>query len=319
MVHYTKIDTKLKPFKRASKIACLAAVVIAIIIAANGSNYQIEQSTVVRVSSGRDLSLRGETMYNDEIYLTKDITIDDPDARIGSEDFPFEGVFDGQGHTIRFTYYNAHSDTSLFNYIAPGAVVKNVNFVFDTVVADGTSFGGIAKINDGTIENCKVVFDSINLTLEGLYSPLVVVNRGSISNVVVNGKVNGNLGTAKEDKVLYGNVCVYNKGTISSVIVDAEYANFECVDETKFREGLVENVGISAVRFDDLEGGTTDYAVAILESGQITSDLGLECIEFSEKENVYTYSKIIDELLFDHDLWDIGYDDVILDVRENVK
>lgn len=318
MVHYIKKDTKIKPFRVASIIACIVVAVIAVVLAASGSNYQTEQSTVIRLSSGVDVSLRGETMYNDEIYLTKDITIDDPGARIGSSEFPFEGVFDGQGHTIHLTYSQANSDTSLFNYIAPGAVVKNVNFVFDYVYVSGSSFGGIAKINDGTIENCKIVFNNITITSEGLFSPVAVVNRGTISSIVVQGTVNGNLGTIKEDKVLYGNACVYNKGTLSGVVVDAEYTGFACVDETSYREGLTENVGISAVRFDDLEGGVTEMAVAVIGEGQITSDI-YDVIEFSDKENVYTYEKIVGELLFDYQIWDIGIDDVTLGVGEKIK
>ena len=318
MVHYIKKDTKIKPFRVASIIACIAVAVIAAVLIASGSNYQIEQSTVIRLSSGVDVALRGETMYNDEIYLTKDITIDDPNAQIGSSDFPFEGVFDGQGHTVYLTYSQANSDTSLFNYIAPGAIVKNVNFVFNNVYVSGNSFGGIAKINDGTIENCKIVFNNITLSSEGLFSPVAVVNRGTISGIVVQGTVSGQLGNIKEDKVLYGNVCVYNKGLISGAVVDAEYTGFACVDETSYREGLTQNVGISAVRFDDLEEGITEKAVAIIGEGQITSDI-YDGIEFADEDEVYTYDKIIDELLFDYQYWNIGIDDVTLDVEEKIK
>ena len=318
MVHYIKKDTKIKPFRVASIIACIAVAVIAVVLIASGSNYQIEQSTVIRLSSGVDVALRGETMYNDEIYLTKDITIDDPNAQIGSSDFPFEGVFDGQGHTVYLTYSQANSDTSLFNYIAPGAIVKNVNFVFNNVYVSGNSFGGIAKINDGTIENCKIVFNNITLSSEGLFSPVAVVNRGTISGIVVQGTVSGQLGNIKEDKVLYGNVCVYNKGLISGAVVDAEYTGFACVDETSYREGLTQNVGISAVRFDDLEEGITEKAVAIIGEGQITSDI-YDGIEFADEDEVYTYDKIIDELLFDYQYWNIGIDDVTLDVEEKIK
>ena len=318
MVHYIKKDTKIKPFRVASIIACIAVAVIAAVLIASGSNYQIEQSTVIRLSSGVDVALRGETMYNDEIYLTKDITIDDPNAQIGSSDFPFEGVFDGQGHTVYLTYSQANSDTSLFNYIAPGAIVKNVNFVFNNVYVSGNSFGGIAKINDGTIENCKIVFNNITLSSEGLFSPVAVVNRGTISGSVVQGTVSGQLGNIKEDKVLYGNVCVYNKGLISGAVVDAEYTGFACVDETSYREGLTQNVGISAVRFDDLEEGITEKAVAIIGEGQITSDI-YDGIEFADEDEVYTYDKIIDELLFDYQYWNIGIDDVTLDVEEKIK
>ena len=59
MVHYIKKDTKIKPFRVASIIACIAVAVIAVVLIASGSNYQIEQSTVIRLSSGVDVALRG--------------------------------------------------------------------------------------------------------------------------------------------------------------------------------------------------------------------------------------------------------------------
>lgn len=318
MVNYRKKDVKLKPFYIASIACCVLAVVLGLVVGSSNSNYHLEEATEIRLSSGKDVSLRGETMYNDTIYLTKDITITDPDAMIGSSEHPFCGVFDGQGHTIYLDYGVATADTSLFNYLSPEAVVKNVNFVYSSVTVSGTSFGGIAKINDGTIENCKVVFGDITITGEGLFSPLVVMNRGTISNVVVNGRVNSVAGASNEDKILYGNVCVYNSGVISNLIVDASYQGFVCTDETGYREGTTRNVGISAVRCHDLDGGKTLNAVGIVSQGNITSDMFRD-IEFSTKNEVYNFNKIFNALRFDNSIWEIGDDDLILLVEDNVK
>lgn len=319
MVHYIKKDTKLKPFCIASVVLCVLAVVLAVGISGSTTNYQIEKSTVVNLSSGNDISLRGEAMYNDTIYLTKDITISNPDATIGSSRYPFEGVFDGQGHTVHLTYGAADSDTSLFNYIAPGAIVRNVTFVFDSVRVQGTSYGGIAKINDGTIENCKVVFENLEITSEGLFSPLVVVNRGAINGVVVNGTVSGSVSSDTEDKILYGNVCVYNKGTIDAAIADAEYTGFLSTDMTGYQEGTSHNVGISALRYNDLEGGETKNAVAIIGDRQITSDYFDESVEFGTPAEVYSYTKIFDGLGYDFRHWEVGDDDLLLVIEEGVR
>ena len=312
MVHYIKKDTKLKPFCMASIVLCVLAVILAVSISASTTNYQIEQSTEIYLSNGGDINLRGEAMYNDTIYLTKDITISNPNATIGSSRYPFEGVFDGQGHTVYLTYSQADSSTSLFNYIAPGAIIRNVNFVFDSVTISGTSYGGIAKINDGTIENCKILFDNITITGEGLFPPLVVVNRGTINGVVVNGNVNGNISSDVEDKALYGNVCVYNKGKISSAIADVEYSGFKYTDKNVYQEESRYTVGISAVCYSNIGDGVTENAVAIIGNRQITSDYFSEAVEFSTPEAVYTYSKIFDDLGFDFVNWEVGDDDLIL-------
>ncbi len=304
MVNYKKKDLKLKPFYIASIVFCAIAVVLGVIVGSSNTNYRLEEATEINLSSGADISLRGETMYNDTIKLTKDITITDPGATIGSSKYPFEGVFDGQGHTVYLSYSSATADTSLFNYLSPKAVVKNVTFVFSSVSIEGNTYGGIAKINDGTIENCKVVFENMTVTDEGLFSPLVVMNRGIISNVLVKGKVSGNVSATDEDKVLYGNVCVYNTGVLSGVIADAEYSGFRCTDETGYREGTTHNVGISAIRCSDLEGGRTQNAVGIVNAGHVTSDMFRE-IEFSDRNTVYNYDKIFKELNFDYTVWEI--------------
>jgi hypothetical protein len=319
MVHYRKKDVKLKPFFIASIVFCVVAVALGLIIGSSNSNYQLEEANPsYKLSSGADIVRRGEAMYNDTIYLTRDITVTDPNATIGSSKHPFSGVFDGQGHTIYFSYGEATEETSLFNYIAPGAVVKNVNFVFSNVSVSGASFGGIAKINDGTIENCKVVFEKLIINGEGLFSPLVVMNRGSISNVYVKGLVSGNVSSSVEDKVLYGNICVYNSGTLSNLVADADYEGFLCTDETGYREGTTSNVGISAVRCDDIEGGVTMNAVGIVADGHVSSDM-FGMIEFSDSNDVYNFNKIFNQLRFDNSIWEIGDNDLILLVEESVK
>lgn len=304
MVNYKKKDLKLRPFFIASIVFCVIAAVLGVIVGSSNSNHRLEEATEINLSSGADISLRGESMYNDTIKLTKDITITDANATIGSSKYPFRGVFDGQGHTVYLSYSNANADTSLFNYLSPEAVVKNVTFVYRSVSIDGNTFGGIAKINDGTIENCKVVFDNMVVTDEGLFSPLVVMNRGTISNVLVKGHVRGSVGSSDEDKILYGNVCVYNTGVLSGVIADAQYSGFMCTDETGYREGTTHNVGISAIRCSDIEGGKTQNAVGIVAAGSVTSDMFRE-IEFSDRDSVYNYDKIFKELDFDYTVWEV--------------
>ena len=304
MVNYKKKDLKLKPFYIASIAFSVIAVVLGVVVGSSNTNYRLEEATEINLSSGADISLRGETMYNDTIKLTKDITITDPNATIGSSKYPFEGVFDGQGHTVYLSYTEADADTSLFNYLSPKAVVKNVTFVYNTVSISGNTYGGIAKINDGTIENCKVVFEKMIVTDDGLFSPLVVMNRGVISNVLVKGTVSGNVASTDEEKVLYGNVCVYNAGVLSGVIADAEYSGFKCTDETGYREGTVQNVGISAIRCSDIEQGRVQNSVGIVGAGHVTSDM-FKGIEFSDRNTVYKYDKIFKELNFDYTVWEI--------------
>ena len=309
MVYYRKKETKLKPIKKVAFLLCLVAIAGAFLAFKAGSNYQIEKAREIKVSSGIDILLRGEGMYNDTIYLTKDISVNE-NAQIGSVDHPFEGIFDGKGHTVYLDYSSADADTSFFNYISPNAVVRNVTFVYESVAVDGHSFGGVAKINDGTIENCKVEFSNIKLYEEGLFSPFVTVNRGTITNVVARGKVSSVAQNAKEEKMLYGSICVYNSGTLSSVIADIEYTGFTCTSLATYNDATTDNVSVSAVRYDDLEGGKTEKALAIVPADQISSDREDSGIKLSGRSEVYTYKTFIEELSFNADYWDFDGDDV---------
>lgn len=306
-----KIDKTIFIVLAASVVLCLIAAVTGGIISSQKIGYYTEKSSSVYISSAMDLVSLGETIFNDHVYLTKDITIDDPNQRIGTDELPFEGVFDGQGHTIHFTFGGTTGDTSFFKYIAPGAVVRNVNFVFDDISVEGTSFGGIAKINDGTIENCKLVYNRLKISEEGMFSPLVTINCGNISNVVVSGELIGNVSKEVENKVFFGNVCVYNAGTVSGAIVSAKYSGIQCTDATNVFKGTSKNNGISAVRYHDIDGGQTQRVVAIIPDGQYTVDKK-SGTEFAKADSVYSSEKVFNVLDFNNQYWRIDGQDLIL-------
>ena len=308
----------MKPIKKATIILCIAAVVCAVLVYGAGTNHQLKVETEINVSSGLDVRFRGEGMYNDTIYLTKDITVNGK-AHFGSSEYPFKGTLDGRGHTIYLDYTDADNDTSLFGYIAEGAIIRNVNFVYKNVVVNGNAFGGVAKINDGIIENCKVVFDNIELTGEGLFSPFVTVNRGTISGVVIQGKISGGVSNIDEDKLLYGSVCVYNKGAMSSLIADVEYEGFDCTSREEYDNGNVDNVSISAVRYDDLEDGKTERACAVVPTTQIVSDRNDEQIISLSADELYVYTKVYETLLFENEHWELGDNDISLVIKGKAK
>ena len=307
MNRYRKKEPCMKPIKRATVLLCIAAVVCAVLVYSNGTNHQLLVEKEINVSSGIDVLFRGEGMYNDTIYLTKDITVSDK-AHFGSSEYPFRGTLDGRGHTIYLDY----TDTSLFGYIAKEAVIRNVNFVYKNAVSvNGIAFGGVAKINDGTIENCKVEFTNLQLNGAGLFSPLVTVNRGTVSGVAVDGKVS-KVGNPDEAMVLYGSVCVYNKGDMSSLIAEVEYEGFACTSLEEYENGGAENTSISAVRYDDIEGGKTELACAIVPETQIAFDRDDEGIVSLDVQKAYMYNNVFGALLFDGNCWKLEDDGIRL-------
>ena len=304
MIRNRKIDKTILIALIASSVLCLVAAVAGGMISSQRVGYYSEKSSSVYISSASDLETLGVAVYNDHVYLTKDITINDPNQRIGNDKLPFEGVFDGQGHTIHFTFSGATEDTSFFDHIAPGAIVRNVNFVFDDITVNGASFGGIAKINDGTIENCKLVYNSLSVSKAGLFSPLVTINRGDISNVVVSGDLIGIFSEDNEGKVFFGNVCVYNAGNVSGAIVSAKYVGIPCTDALNIAKGTAQNIGISAVRYSDIDRGQMQKTVAIIPDGQYTVDKK-SGVEFAKADSVYSNEKVFSMLDFDNQYWRI--------------
>ncbi len=306
-----KIDKAVKRSLAVAAVLCVLAAACGFLLAVSGHSYRTETVDTVSVSSIEDITSLGASAYNNHFVLTKDITVSDPELRIGSADFPFEGRIDGRGHTIRFTYRTADENTSLFDYLAPGAVIENVHFEFGNIRINGSSFGGIAKINDGTIKNCKLTVGSITLTEKGLFSPLVTINRGALSGIVVKSSVIGPGDEAIESDIFYGNACVYNAGTLYGVIVTASYSEFACTDELNILKGLAKNKGVSAVRYNDIGEGSTSRAVALLPDAQFTSDR-TSGIAFSRADLLYLPEKIFDELDFDNRVWSIAGADLSL-------
>ena len=84
-----------------------------------------------------------------------------PDMDSISDDFqgiPYEGTFDGNGHTIsNLTITNTSNDyIGLFGMIGPGAAVKNLGVENIDITTSSSSIhvGGLAAQNSGTISNC---------------------------------------------------------------------------------------------------------------------------------------------------------------------
>ncbi len=83
---------------------------------------------------------------------------------IGTKDHPFDGEFDGQGHTIDSLTINNQEYAGLFGYVNDGAI-KNVNLTNPSLTTqDNDHLGFIAGLvtqtpgtpNSGYIENCHV-------------------------------------------------------------------------------------------------------------------------------------------------------------------
>lgn len=305
MAKNSKKSGAIKAFSVISVFLCIGVILLSLYVnSVNEKPYSVVRVDTHDVHASRDILKIGNGVYNDIINLKEDIYIDDASFRIGSEEFPFEGVFNGNGHTVYFSYDTATSETSLFSYLSKNAVVKNTNFVFGDVRLDDTSFGGIAKINDGTIKDCTITFDNLEIASSGIFSPFVTINRGEISNVLIKTTITKNADSPVVEKdVFFGNACVYNGGRVYGVIAVSDYKGWDSTDELNIFKGVVKNYAISTVSYGGVENGSREKCVAIVEHGTYTSDKASDVVFDLSASEVFQEEYIFHTLDFNNQSW----------------
>ena len=123
----------------------------------SGDAYQIGSADDLRAFA--ELVNGGETLAS--AVLTADVQCASDMPMIGTNANRFDGVFDGQGHTVTLDLVATENGTGLFQYIGWKGVVKNL--VVDGQITSAYSFaGGIVGYNRGTITSCisKVTINS---------------------------------------------------------------------------------------------------------------------------------------------------------------
>ena len=146
---------------------------------------------------------------------------------IGDSSAIFQGIFDGQGYTVKYLYINNSSDDQgLFGHTGKNATIKNLGIC--GVVRAGTNAGGIVgDMNFSTIANC---WSSCEVTaLDNNAGGLVGgANMGTIVNctsygAVVNGSQYGAIaGYAFGTTIKY---CYYLYGTCQQAYGEASTPN----------------------------------------------------------------------------------------------
>lgn len=306
MAKNSKIDSTIKVFTFISCILCIMMILLALYLnSIQKKPYDVVKVETHNIHSAEEILEIGNGVYNDVIILQEDIYIDNASYRIGSDEFPFDGVFNGNGHSVYLSYELATAETSLFSYLSKNAVVKNTNFVFSNIQISDSSFGGIAKINDGTIKDCTVSLDSLYISSSGVFSPLITINRGNISNVFIRALVSKNSELVVEKDVFYGNVCVYNGGHISGAIAISQYEGWESTNELNILKGLSKNYAISAISYSSLESGNQDKCVALVEQGTYTSDKASDVVFNLSSVEVFQEEYIFHTLDFSNQSWEV--------------
>ncbi|MBO8461086.1 MAG: CUB domain-containing protein, partial [Bacteroidetes bacterium] len=162
-----------------------------------------------------DAVLTADIVINENVLTAEGELVEETDGlmawtSMGSESAPFNGTFDGQGHTISGLYINQPKadEQGLFGYVGSSGNVSWIE-VTGSYIHGQDGVGGITGINNGLLTAC-----SYSGTVIGYDYPIGGVageNNGTVSCCYATGKVHA---TGSDPYV--GGVVGDNYGTISS-------------------------------------------------------------------------------------------------------
>ncbi len=167
------------------------------------------------VNSGNDFKDTYFEVVEDIVYDVTQTDNGNNYTAIGNEKLPFNGKFNGNGHTISGIRINKPKDyyQGLFGYLDEGAEVENVKLA-DVEITANHYAGGIAGESKGSIRNCTVE-KSVKLAATGMdsrfFGGIAGVNGGTVSGCTSS----ATLTATGVDSRFFGGIVGDNGGTVS--------------------------------------------------------------------------------------------------------
>ena len=239
----------------------------------------------------------GDVFLND-IYLMEDVNIINP-TMVGTEDNPFKGTFNGNGHTLSVYIISDEKAAAPFHYIS-GATIKNLKVTGTLWGTNTTSEGyhvgglvGYAMDGTNTIENCLV---STNITIDTFGGGIVGHAKSSTLNLtgcIYDGNITNHVPTTDPNCGVGGLVgwcdsptlnitdCIYNgsngviypygvffhpvacksgSGTVTATVSDCYYFCDEPADDTDGSNNIAITDARKAYKVTGTGGVSVDIA-----------------------------------------------------------
>ena len=124
----------------------------------NGENGKTRNSSACAILKN-DIVLNNDVLNSDGSLNEEKASTFEEWTPIGynkgtDDNIPYNGTFDGNGHTVSGIYINTYEDNQgLFGYIGIGGTVKDLG-IEDSWISGGNNVGGIVGYSSGTIEDC---------------------------------------------------------------------------------------------------------------------------------------------------------------------
>ena len=126
--------------------------------ALDGAGTSSDPYMIGSVQDWKDFATLVQTTPAANAKMTADIDLGDDQTMVGTEGTPYQGSFDGQGHTLTVAYNTSDNSIAPFRYVSGEAqTIENLH-VDGSILTSGCAAGGIACSITGnlTIKNCWV-------------------------------------------------------------------------------------------------------------------------------------------------------------------
>ena len=153
----------------------------------DGAGYYL----IADVTNWKEFAILSQIETSPKGKLVADINLGDEQAMIGS----FNGIFDGQGHTLTVNLTSTANVCGVFRYVADGATIQNLR-IAGTINGAHRWIGGFVGEGTGTyyINNC-ISSVTINTTYsgDGVQGGFVAAQRGTLymNDCIFDGVFNG--------------------------------------------------------------------------------------------------------------------------------
>lgn len=171
--------------------------------------------------------------------LMADISLDGTWIAIGTQESPFMGYFDGNGHSVSGLSFTSGKGGGLFLYNSGTIANLTVKTVTVSTTNTDLTFGAIVAHNSGTVKNC---------TLDGQNSLSATMNYS------VSGTINNQYSRAY--KVVCGGIVGVNQGTVEGCTAKG---SFVCNYENTVTFNLKTSIFYGPVPSDSCRGDFNVY------------------------------------------------------------
>ena len=214
-------------------------------------NTRDDLRKTIKIEKYEDLkALEGNLVLNNRYELETDILVKKGDSiTIGSEAYPFTGIFDGKNFTIRYEMSEGEDLSALFRYVDEKAEIINLRVSGNAKLNEGGVGAAIAAYNRGTIRGCKV--DSFRMEVDKYATAggIAAYNYGNIEGCAARMSVErkGNGGVMQ---TFFGGMCTKNlDGRVKNAVT---YITFTAFKETEIFDN-----------YDEYEGGNYSIGAAV--------------------------------------------------------